>query len=62
MVEMENTRLDHDQEVLRLKNLLPKAPPTSKSHLSLESFSFDRCRRQTLILSDDSFFYLDYYK
>lgn len=30
MVEMENTKLDHDQEVLRLKGLLAQKAPTSK--------------------------------
>jgi hypothetical protein len=35
MVEMENARLDHDQEILRLKTQLQKATPTSKPILSL---------------------------
>lgn len=34
MVDMENTKLDHEQEVLRLKALIPKGPapppPSSK--------------------------------
>lgn len=51
MVEMENTKLDHDQEVLRLKGLLAQKAPTSKYFPStLQSiFSFDYFRRQTLI-------------
>ena len=30
MVEMENVKLDYDQEVLRLKTLVSKTPPASK--------------------------------
>jgi hypothetical protein len=30
MVEMENIKLDHDQEVLRLKAQIPKVPAPSK--------------------------------
>ncbi len=30
VVEMENTKLDHDQEILRLKAQIPKVPPPSK--------------------------------
>jgi hypothetical protein len=50
MVEMENVKLDYDQEVLRLKALVSKTPPTSKYTFYTLIFdsSFDYFRRQTL--------------
>lgn len=50
MVEMENIKLDYDQEVLRLKSLVSKTPPASKFSLYTLPFdsSFDYFRRQTL--------------
>lgn len=40
MVEMENARLDHDQEVLRLKTQLQQLTATTKTSKSFSSINF----------------------
>jgi hypothetical protein len=45
MVEMENTKLDHDQEILRLKGQIQRLTPTSK--------------QLVFIFKKNSFYYLE---